>query len=71
VKIVQNKIVQNKIVQNKIAILNQPASQDSLVGAVTWLQAGVPRIVMQSAADARDSAPLHGACTYFGYRTEG
>jgi len=51
--------------------MNQPASQDSIVGAVTRLQAGGPRIVILFTADAGDSAPLHGARTYLGCHTEG
>jgi len=51
--------------------MNQPASQDSIVGTLTRLQAGGPRIVILFTADARDSTPFHGAHTYLGYHTEG
>ena len=60
-----------KTVQNKIAIVNQPASQDSIVGTATRLQAGGSRIVILFAADAGDSGRLHGARTYLGHHIEG
>lgn len=55
-----------KIVQNKIAVVNKLGSQDNVVGTLTRVHAGGPRIVILFTADARDSAPLHGTRTYFG-----